>query len=127
MLVDIDTGAEYRVEGSALIGRDASNQIALADPTVSRRHAFLQIADEGRYLLVDLASTSGTFIGRRRIFAKALEDGDVIGLGTARLRFEDRARASKPASTASASSTSTTTSTATSASISPSLDGSRDR
>jgi len=48
------------------IGRDASSVVRLGDERVSRRHAELRDTDEG-WLLVDLGSTSGTFVGGERV------------------------------------------------------------
>ena len=43
------------------IGRSDSNEMQLADPTVSRRHAEIVILDDGGVFVTDCASTSGTF------------------------------------------------------------------
>ena len=48
------------------IGRDAASVVRLDDERVSRRHAELR-STEGGWLLVDLGSTSGTFVGDERV------------------------------------------------------------
>ncbi|MGE0565998.1 MAG: FHA domain-containing protein [Alphaproteobacteria bacterium] len=44
------------------IGRSNANDIVLADSSVSRVHAELHIESDGRFSLVDLSSTNGTFV-----------------------------------------------------------------
>lgn len=48
------------------IGRLPENSLVLRDPAVSRRHAELRL-DQGRVLLVDVGSGSGTFVGETRL------------------------------------------------------------
>ncbi len=43
------------------IGRGSENDIVVDDPSVSRRHAELVIARDGRYFLTDCVSTNGTW------------------------------------------------------------------
>ena len=59
---------------------------------VSRQHARITVA-EGRATLEDLGSKNGTFVGDRRIETPIeLHDGDEIGVGPLRPRFERRGR-----------------------------------
>ena len=62
------------------LGRDAAADVALLDPRVSRRHA--QIKRSGQlWLISDLDSKNGIFIGGKRSKAAALSVGDVIRIG----------------------------------------------
>lgn len=45
------------------IGRGPKNDIILANPTVSREHATLEVT-EGRILITDLGSKSGTYLAQ---------------------------------------------------------------
>jgi len=67
-----------------LLGRSRASDVRFLEPSVSRRHAALQRV-EGRWLLVDRASTHGTWVNGRRIDRAVVADGDVIGLGHARM------------------------------------------
>jgi ABC-type multidrug transport system ATPase subunit len=59
----------------------------LSLPMVSSRHAILEPVDDG-WQIRDLGSTNGTFVDGRRIDAPTpVGSGDVIGLGSFRLRF----------------------------------------
>lgn len=71
------------------LGRDATNEIAINDPEVSRHHCrFTRVS--GGFTLEDLGSTNGTFVnGQRLVGARPLASGDNIGLGeTVTLVFE---------------------------------------
>lgn len=77
-LVAPDTAA-----GACLVlGRSRSCDVLFAEPSVSRRHAELRrIA--GGWLLVDRASTNGTFVNGVRVQRAHVADGDEIRLGGA--------------------------------------------
>src|SRR5262245_49917340 len=67
--------------GAALtVGRALSSDVALLDPTVSRRHASL-IADESGIELNDLGSSNGTFVNGERVEHARLAAGDVLTFG----------------------------------------------
>jgi pSer/pThr/pTyr-binding forkhead associated (FHA) protein len=67
---------QYRLLKRKLtIGSDSENDIVLADPTVSRRHALLR-RRLGRYRLIDLESTNGTFVNGRRIGPGKIRNAD---------------------------------------------------
>jgi len=56
------------------IGRKRGNKIVLSDERVSGEHAKVDI-EQGRFVLVDLKSTNGTYIQGRRIEKEVLEVG----------------------------------------------------
>ena len=64
------------------IGRDASCDLAIADVTVSRRHAQLERTADG-WLLTDLESTNGTRINGWRVRNKVpVRAGDLVSFGS---------------------------------------------
>jgi hypothetical protein len=67
-----------------LLGRSRASDVRFLEPSVSRRHAALQRV-EGGWLLVDRASTHGTWVNERRIDRAVVADGDEIRLGHARM------------------------------------------
>lgn len=70
------------------IGRSASNDVRLEDPSVSRRHARL-MPRSGRYLISDAGSSAGTAVNGGRITGeRVLRSGDTIAVGDVTLRFE---------------------------------------
>ena len=63
------------------IGRDASCDLAIADVTVSRRHAQLERSADG-WLLIDLESTNGTRINGWRVRGKVpVRAGNLVSFG----------------------------------------------
>jgi Domain of unknown function (DUF1707)/FHA domain len=63
------------------IGRDAACDLAIADMTVSRRHATLERTDDG-WLLTDLESTNGTRVNGWRVRGKvSVTPGDLVSFG----------------------------------------------
>jgi two-component system cell cycle response regulator len=64
-----------------LIGRGRETQLRFEDAGVSRAHARVTYLGPGRYLLEDLESTNGTFVGGRRIERAELESGERIAVG----------------------------------------------
>jgi hypothetical protein len=71
-----------------LIGRRPFNTIMVPDPEVSRIHAWIGRRD-GRYLLFDAGSRSGTRLNDRTVGSspRALADGDEIRIGPATILF----------------------------------------
>jgi hypothetical protein len=85
-------GAIFPLLGpSTDIGRDAGNPIPLPNDTnTSRRHATLQLTN-GQVVLVDNASSNGTYVNGVRIASQVpqpLRTGDEVNIGNTRFRFE---------------------------------------
>ena len=70
-----------------VIGRSRECDVVVDDANVSRRHAELRHDDEG-WWVVDLGSTNGIRVNRRRVDHALLRDGDRITLGLTDLDFE---------------------------------------
>ena len=81
-LVSTDGDQVFELKrGAALtVGRALSSDVALLDPTVSRRHASL-VADESGIELNDLGSSNGTFVNGARVEHARLSAGDVLTFG----------------------------------------------
>jgi pSer/pThr/pTyr-binding forkhead associated (FHA) protein len=75
-------GKTFPLEGDVImIGREATNGIAINDAEISRRHSQL-VFQGGKYVLSDLGSTNGTFVNGRRIVGQhILVPGEVVALG----------------------------------------------
>jgi putative peptide zinc metalloprotease protein len=84
------------VRGTITLGRDPGSTIALADRTVSRRHARITAVASGAPVLTDAGSSYGTWVDGRRIGEPVeLRDGAVIRLGDQELVVERRRRDSE--------------------------------
>lgn len=70
------------------IGRDAANDITLADSAVSRRHARIDPTPSGGYRIVDLGSGNGILHQGRRCDSLDLYPGCEVEIGGSILRFD---------------------------------------
>jgi DNA-binding NtrC family response regulator len=79
-----DAGKTFAVDvsrdGRVLLGQSPICTVRLDDPTVSRRHAALDVVN-GALRLTDLGSTNGTFVNGVRAYDVALAGGETITLG----------------------------------------------
>ena len=72
--------------GPVLVGRDPASAIVLADPTVSRRHAEIEVDGE-TCVVRDLGSTNGTYVHGRPVTATRLRAGDAVTFGLDSVRL----------------------------------------
>ena len=63
------------------IGRQAGLEIQINHPQLSGKHATIS-GDSQQVVIQDEESTNGTFVNDRRVTRAALQNGDVIQLGT---------------------------------------------
>jgi len=66
--------------GKTLLGRAEECDLRIPHPSVSRRHAEIEMGPQG-IVLRDLGSTSGTFVGPRQVKEALLKPGDSFRLG----------------------------------------------
>lgn len=69
------------------IGRADHNSIVIAHESVSREHAFIELGQDGSYVIIDNGSKNGVVVNGSRTDAIPLRDGDVIQLGAFGFRF----------------------------------------
>ena len=76
-------GRRIPIDGQMIVlGRDPDQcQLVLQDPSVSRRHAVVEIRGPSDIRIVDLGSSQGTYVNGSRVRHRRLVDGDLIGLG----------------------------------------------
>ena len=67
-------------------GRHLDNDVVLQDESISRHHAEIH-SEDGKYILTDKLSTSGTFVNGRRIARCVLNSGDLISLASIQIMF----------------------------------------
>jgi diguanylate cyclase (GGDEF)-like protein len=88
-----EIGRDYRLRKRALVlGRDLEVDIPIADDAVSRRHASIEIRQEGdsgelHFWIVDLGSTNHTFVNGKPVDRAELHDGDKVQIGETILKF----------------------------------------
>ena len=93
---------QHILEGSCSIGRAKLNTLVLDSAKVSRLHAIIHSERAGAFWLVDLGSSNGTFLNKRRIHEPIrLRDCDQITIGGNTFTFrQSRDRTDRPRSTA---------------------------
>jgi pSer/pThr/pTyr-binding forkhead associated (FHA) protein len=69
------------------IGRDAGCDIVVENIGASRRHATIEKTPEG-YVLEDLKSHNGTFVGGEKVFHHRLKESDEFYIGKYAFQFE---------------------------------------
>ncbi len=78
---DTQTGLDFTVRDSTVLGRSQESDIQLEDPYASEFHFRLTAKDE-RLVLTDLGSTNGTYVNGRRVTAPVdLNRGDSVQVG----------------------------------------------
>ena len=73
-------------EGEVTIGREASNGIAVIDPSVSRKHCAL-LGRDGKFQVRDLDSRNGTLVNGIVVQEQRLQHGDAIAAGDSSFLF----------------------------------------
>jgi len=73
-------------EDEITIGREASNGVAVSDPSVSRKHCAL-LGREGKFLVRDLGSRNGTLVNGGAVQEHWLKHGDEITTGDSSFLF----------------------------------------
>ena len=70
------------------MGRADGNDIVLPFSWVSRKHAMVQVEENGVHNLIDLGSANSTTVNGRRIYTPTpLRTGDMVGIGKTQLVF----------------------------------------
>jgi len=80
--------SKFPVHGGCSIGRSPKNAVVLDSPKVSRRHAIINVQNVGEFWLIDLGSSNGIFLNKRRIHQPLrLSDYDQIVIGDSVFTF----------------------------------------
>ncbi|MDB5293154.1 MAG: hypothetical protein JWL69_4395 [Phycisphaerales bacterium] len=76
----------HSFDHSIVIGRSADADLPLGDTEASRHHCRIEASDEG-WVVTDLASRNGTFVGKERVNRRLLDNGDAVRIGRTTLHF----------------------------------------
>lgn len=82
LLVGGHPGRSFTIKDEALIGRSPQADIMLTDPEVSRCHARVWRTLSRQFIVEDLGSRNGTFVGKTPVKKRILSIGDKIQLGS---------------------------------------------
>lgn len=84
--------SDYKfTSGPIHIGRHSDSQIFLSDRAVSRHHAVIFEADDGKWILEDLDSANKTYLNDKEVHKADITDGSVIRIAdfTVEISFEE--------------------------------------
>jgi chromosome segregation ATPase len=71
------------------IGRTADNDIQLNAPYISRKHAVVS-TDGETTRVIDWGSRNGVYVNSRRVTEHFLKSGDIVTIGNAHFRYDER-------------------------------------
>ena len=80
---------EYPLTAFNTLGRHPDNSIQVLDRIVSKEHARITLAPNGRWVVRDAGSLNGTLVNGERIGEAVLNDGDRIQLGNTNFAFAE--------------------------------------
>jgi len=75
------------VKDAALVGRDPNADLAVADGSVSRKHARIEKRGES-WAVVDLGSANGTYVDTQKVAEAMLRDGQELRFGGVSFRVQ---------------------------------------
>jgi adenylate cyclase len=88
--LDPPAGERIPILGNCSIGRSIKSCVVLDSPKVSRRHAIINVQNVGEFWLIDLGSSNGTFLNKRRVnHPVRLTDFDQVTIGDANYIFRE--------------------------------------
>jgi two-component system, NtrC family, sensor kinase len=83
-----DQGRRFEIGPQPVhLGRGAQNDVRILDTEISRQHAVISCDEQGRWRIIDLNSSNGTFVNGKATPQTELEQGDQIQLGRTILLF----------------------------------------
>lgn len=106
-LIVCQDAQDYRVvefAATATIGRESDNDIVLASPQVSRRHASIGRRENGDYMLFDHDSTNGVWMEERKVSGVRLSHGMSFRIVNFFFTFVDERQDDRPSRVFSAES-----------------------
>lgn len=89
ILVSSDPHQEFELGAINTIGRHPNNSVQVLDRIISKEHAQVFRAPDGKFVLRDLGSLNGTYMGGVRIMERVLQEGDEVTLGSTRLVYTE--------------------------------------
>lgn len=87
-LAFLSTRIQLEAGRTLRLGRERSNDIAVADAHISRHHALLRVLPDGNLYVADDNSVNGLFCGDERVPYAILRPGQEFLLGVVGFRFE---------------------------------------
>jgi pSer/pThr/pTyr-binding forkhead associated (FHA) protein len=90
VITDTEGSRTVALDREVKAGRLAENDIQLKVPEASRHHCRF-FEEKGSWFVEDMGSSNGTLVNGRKVSKFELQDGDLIAVGAATMRFLDTA------------------------------------
>src|SRR5258706_3170379 len=90
ILTSGDHRQEFELVAINTIGRHPDNSIQILDRIISKEHAQILRTPEGGFMLRDLGSLDGTYVGGARVSDHVLKHGDELVLGSTHLTYVEQ-------------------------------------
>jgi two-component system, cell cycle response regulator len=82
LITGLNAGQVFPLEdGETILGRGREAHVRIDDVGVSRQHSRIVQAVDGSFVIEDMESTNGTFVGARSVSRAALASGDHVQIG----------------------------------------------
>lgn len=91
LIFSLEEGEEVVVPlaGTISIGREEDNDVMIDDECISRHHAEIVVHADGRIEVLDVGSTTGTFVDGRPVRSAFVKPGDKVAIGPVLGRIEE--------------------------------------
>lgn len=86
--VDDLSKSSWTIKPPGVVGRDASCQVCIEHPSISRQHCQFSLNGEGTLVVKDLDSMNGIYVDDMRVKHAALMPGQVLQIGALQLNVE---------------------------------------
>src|SRR6059036_1213982 len=83
-----DQAIDLQAGRTLVVGRAVTSDVPIYDPTISRQHAEVALADDG-VRVKDLGSSNGTFLNGARITEAVAGENDVVTFGKVAYRVKE--------------------------------------
>jgi pSer/pThr/pTyr-binding forkhead associated (FHA) protein len=83
----LDTSS-WRFTPPAVVGREPNSQVCIEHDSISRKHCQFAFNGEGALTVKDLESMNGTYVDDNRVQHATLMPGQIVQIGTLRLKVE---------------------------------------
>ena len=80
--------ASWTIKPPGVVGRDATCQVCIDHPSISRQHCQFSLNGEGTLVVKDLESMNGIYVDDTRVKQSALMPGQVLQIGALQLHVE---------------------------------------
>jgi predicted Zn finger-like uncharacterized protein len=79
-------GGVFHLKKSKTVFGRSDGDFNINDPNVSKKHMVIEVWSRDNIYVRDLSSTNGTFLNGTRIITSKLQDGDLLQIGSTKLR-----------------------------------------